>query len=67
MEKGTVPGSERPRVPGYQDSRVQDIKVTFKYELDSKEGPSCFTTYINLKDALLFEVQSLVDQKCGNQ
>ena len=29
------------QVPGSQGPRY--LKVTFKYELDSKEGPSCFT------------------------
>ena len=37
-----------PRVPRSQGPKVQGshgpsyLKVTFKYELDSKEGPSCF-------------------------
>ena len=29
-----------PKVQGFQGSRY--LKLTFKYELDSKEGPSCF-------------------------
>ena len=33
-------GSEGPMVPGSQGPRY--LKVIFKYELDSKEGPSCF-------------------------
>ena len=33
-----VPASYRPMVPGSQGPRY--LKVTFKYELDSKEGPS---------------------------
>ena len=32
---------ESPRV---QRSKDQDISVIFKYELDSKEGPSCCST-----------------------
>ena len=35
-----VPRSRGPKVPGSQGPRY--LKVTFKYELDSKEGPSCF-------------------------
>ena len=38
-----------PRVPRSKGSKVQGsqgprcLKLTFKYELDSKEGPSCFS------------------------
>ena len=38
---------QSPRVPRSKGSKVQGsqgpryLKVTFKYELDSKEGPSC--------------------------
>ena len=32
-------GSQGPKVPGSQGPRY--LKLTFKYELDSKEGPSC--------------------------
>ena len=35
-----VPRSRGPKVPGSQGPRY--LKLTFKYELDSKEGPSCF-------------------------
>ena len=35
-----VQGSQGPRVPGSKGPRY--LKFTFKYELDSKEGPSCF-------------------------
>ena len=31
--------SQGPRVPGSQGPR--HLKLTFKYELDSEEGPSC--------------------------
>ena len=34
-----VPSSRGPKVPGSQGPRY--LKLTFKYELDSKEGPSC--------------------------
>ena len=34
-----VPRSRGPKVPGSQRPRY--LKVTFKFELDSKEGPSC--------------------------
>ena len=34
-----VPKSKGPRVPGSKGPRY--LKVIFKYELDSKEGPSC--------------------------
>ena len=34
-----VQGSQGPKVLGSQGSRY--LKLTFKYELDSKEGPSC--------------------------
>ena len=35
-----VPRSRGPKVPDSQGPRY--LKLTFKYELDSKEGPSCF-------------------------
>ena len=34
-----VPRSRGPKVPGSQGPRY--LKLTFKHELDSKEGPSC--------------------------
>ena len=34
--------SRDPKVPGSQGPRY--LKLKFKYELDSKEGPSCFST-----------------------
>ena len=38
-----VQGSKGPSVQRtHQGQKEQDISVTFKYELDSKEGPSCF-------------------------
>ena len=40
VKKLTFPGSEGPRVPESKGPRY--LKVVFKYELDSKEGPSCF-------------------------
>ena len=42
-----VQESQGPRVPKSKGSKVQGsqgpnyLKLTFKYELDSKEGPSC--------------------------
>ena len=36
----TVPRSRGPKVPGSQGPGY--LKLTFKYELDSKEGPSCY-------------------------
>ena len=39
-----VPKSRGPKVPGSKGLRY--LKVTFKFELDSKEGPSCFFTFI---------------------
>ena len=41
-----VPGSQGPRDPVFQGPR--NLKVTFKYELDSKEGPSCLPYQLNL-------------------
>ena len=38
-----VPGSQGPRDPVFQGPR--NLKVTFKYELDSKEGPSCWSVF----------------------
>ena len=34
------PRSRGPKVPGSQGPKY--LKLKFKYELDSKEGPSCF-------------------------
>ena len=45
-----------PRVPRSQGPKVQGshgpsyLKVTFKYELDSKEGPSCFHLFYVIYD-----------------
>ena len=39
-----VPRSRGPRVPGSQGPRY--LKLAFKYELDSKKGPSCFNSLI---------------------
>ena len=52
MEEGrgkklTFPGSEGPRVPESKGPRY--LKVIFKYELDSKEGPSCYFIFIEIK------------------
>ena len=41
-----VPRSRGPKVPGSQGPRY--LKLTFKYELESKEGPSCFQLYLNI-------------------
>ena len=40
LKEGRGPRVQRSRGPRVQKPR-QDISVTFKYELDSKEGPSC--------------------------
>ena len=43
LEKGKgprVPRSKGSKVPWSKGPRY--LKLTFKYELDSKEGPSCF-------------------------
>ena len=39
-----VQRSRGPKVPGTQGPRY--LKLKFKYELDSKEGPSCFQLYL---------------------
>ena len=44
-----VPKSWSPRVPRFKGQKVQYLKVTFKYELNSKEGPSCSTWGIMTK------------------
>ena len=36
-------GDCSPKDEGFQDPGY--LKLTFKYELDSKEGPSCFLIY----------------------
>ena len=38
VQRSKVPRSSGPKVPGSQGPRY--LKLTFKYELDSKEGPS---------------------------
>ena len=38
-----VPRSRGPKVPGSQGPRY--LKLTFKHELDSKEGPSCWVCW----------------------
>ena len=43
-----VPRSRGPKVPGSQGPGY--LKVTFKYELDSKEGLSC----LNLTEMLVY-------------
>ena len=40
-----VQRSRGPKVPGSQGPRF--LKLTFKYELDSKEGPSCYYLYLS--------------------
>ena len=40
--KARVPRSRGPTVPGSQGPKF--LKLRFKYELDSKEGPSCYKT-----------------------
>ena len=44
-----VPRSKGSKVPGSQGPRY--LKLTFKYELDSKEGPSC--CYLKCKDFMM--------------
>ena len=47
MEEGIgprVPRSKGPKVQGSQGPRY--LKLKFKYELDSKEGPSCFLFFL---------------------
>ena len=39
-------GPRGPKVPRSQGPRY--LKVTFKYELDSKEGPSCLSFFLIL-------------------
>ena len=39
-----VPRSRGPKDPGSLGPRY--LKVTFKYELDSKEGPSCLNVTV---------------------
>ena len=41
-----VPRSRGPKFPGSKGPRY--LRLTFKYELDSKEGPSCFKYKNNL-------------------
>ena len=53
-----------PRVPRSMGSKVQwsqgprYLKLTFKYEHDSKEGPSCFSFFFNIYriDILKFRI-----------
>ena len=40
-----VPKSKGPKVKGSEGPRY--LKVTFKYKLDSKEGPSCYLYNLN--------------------
>ena len=43
VEEGRDPRVPRSQCPKAQGSHGPSyLKVTFKYELDSKEGPSCF-------------------------
>ena len=43
-----------PKVQGFQGPRY--LKVTFKYELDSKEGPSGFNlSFINCQVSVVIE------------
>ena len=44
VKKLILPGSEGPRVPGSK----RYLKVIFKYELDSKEGPSCLILFLHI-------------------
>ena len=48
--KVRVARSRGHKVQGSQGPRY--LKITFKYELDSKEGPSCFISKTLLKDRL---------------
>ena len=55
-----------PRVPRSKGSKVQGSqgprypKLTFKYELDSKEGPSCLYSKV---DMLVFNLAMLSNSK----
>ena len=45
-----VQGLQGPGVPGSQGPRY--LKLTFKHELDSKEGPSCLVVVVKLVSRL---------------
>ena len=50
-----VPRFRGPKVPGSQGPGY--LKLTFKYELDSKEGPSCSTSMLLFYDnAAIFNI-----------
>ena len=49
-KKEEVNESQGPRVPGSKEPRY--LKVTFKYELDSKEGPSSYSFFCNIYTTL---------------
>ena len=53
-----VPRSRGPMVPGFQGPRY--LKLTLKYELDSKEGPSCYTHFA-------YSVSILCSRRCEQQ
>ena len=56
-----VQRSSGPKVPGSQGPRY--LKLTFKYELDSKEGPSCFFILITIIiDQQIKTVEKIVKQ-----
>ena len=45
-----VPRSKGSKVQGSQEQRY--LKLTFKYELDSKEGPSCSQLYFDCSSSI---------------
>ena len=51
LEEGKGPSVQRsrgPNVPGSKGPRY--LKLTFKYEVDSKEGPSCSRLWLHERD-----------------
>ena len=53
-----VPRSKGPRVPESQGPRY--LKVKLKYELDSKEGPSCSKLFYSFIRFVEEEVEKMV-------
>ena len=56
------PWSLGSKVPGSQGPKY--LKLRFKYEIDSKEGPSCFRTFFCRKFHIIFNhYGDVVDEK----
>ena len=51
-----------PKVSGSQRPRY--LKVAFKYEIDSKEGPSCINIVIRIRFRFKFQLQSILMSYC---